>query len=156
MKEWQHQKHRGNKTHGMSRTRIYRIWSGMKGRCCRPSSSGYNDYGGRGITICDEWKNDFTSFYSWAIENGYNDSLSIDRIDVNGNYEPNNCRWATQHEQRINQRQISITYNGETKSLLEWALKTGISYEVLNYRVRSGWKPKEILTTPAKVGNNQY
>lgn len=91
-------------THGMNRTRLHRIWIGMKNRCCNPNNAGFEYWGARGIKVCDDWKNDFQSFYEWAISNGYADNLSIDRIDPNGNYEPSNCRWATAHEQRINQR----------------------------------------------------
>ncbi len=93
-----------SKTHGKTHTRLYRIWNCMKNRCYRKSYHAYNHYGGRGITVCDEWLNDFQAFHDWAIANGYNDGLSIDRIDVDKGYSPHNCRWVTMAEQNKNKR----------------------------------------------------
>jgi hypothetical protein len=95
-----------HKTHGLGYTKLYTVWADIKKRTLNPKFKQYSDYGGRGITICDEWKNDFISFYDWAMSNGYeeNKGLSIDRIDNDGNYEPSNCRWVTQNIQARNQR----------------------------------------------------
>lgn len=90
--------------HGLWGSRLHRIWGAMKTRCHNPKSPRYNDYGGRGITVCDEWLNDFKAFYDWAMSHGYADNLTIDRKNVNGNYEPSNCRWATVQEQNQNKR----------------------------------------------------
>ena len=102
-----------NSTHGLGKTRLYSLWSKMKDRCFRKNNPAYKWYGGRGITICKEWIEDFINFYNWAMDNGYNDDLSIDRIDVNGNYEPSNCRWIPLKEQALNTRTTKfLTYKG--------------------------------------------
>lgn len=128
------------KTHGFSKLRIYRIWSKIKLRCYNKNDDfHYNLYGKCGITVCDEWKNDFMAFYNWAMANGYNDNLTIDRIDVNGNYGPANCRWATIKEQCNNRRNtIIVKYNGLSKSLTEWAEYLNISYSTLRKRFHRG------------------
>ena len=92
--------------HGITKSRIYRIWSGMKARCYCKTASGYDEYGGVGITVCAEWKNDFEKFYKWSLKNGYAEDLTIDRLDGKGNYEPSNCRWATRSVQNKNRRKF--------------------------------------------------
>lgn len=140
----------GKVTHGMTGTRIHNIWRGIKGRCFVPSYSIYQYYGGRGITMCDEWKNDFNTFYKWAIKNGYDDTLTIERVDVNGNYEPANCCWVTIKEQANNKRNNHcIEFNKEVHTLAEWSEITGIPYNTLEHRInRSGWSVEKSLTEP--------
>ena len=143
-------------THGKTNTRIYNIWVGMKQRCLTPSTSCYKYYGGRGISLCDEWKS-FEPFNEWAISNGYQENLTLDRIDVNGNYEPQNCRWITLKEQQNNTRRNHyITYNGETKTLKEWSEQLGINHSTLLDRLRHpNWSIEEALTIP-KGGKQKW
>lgn len=141
-----------NKTHGMKHTRLYGIWHGIKDRCLNTNGKGYKNYGGRGIIICDEWKNDFISFYNWAMANGYRDDLSIDRINNNGNYEPLNCRWADNVTQQNNRRvNRYLTYNGETHTYREWSRITGINHCTIAARIdKNGWTVELALNTPPK------
>lgn len=144
--------------HGLSRTRLYKIWSGMHDRCCRKTDSQYKYYGGRGIKICDEWVNDFLSFYEWSMSNGYSDNLSIDRIDVNGDYSPDNCRWADQLQQANNKRNnIVIEIDGVKKTLPEWARQLGTSKELAYTRIANGWNQKDAVTKkPKKTRMYEY
>lgn len=143
---------------GRKGTRLYSIYNNMLTRCYNSNSRSFAYYGGRGITICDEWLHDFQAFYNWAISHGYRDDLTIDRIDVNGNYEPNNCRWVTRAEQNRNTRQNHfITYNGETRTLREWANILNINYSTLISRIDTyGWTVEEAFTTRIlKGGENR-
>jgi len=136
--------------HNMSNTRLYTIWVDMKSRCNKNTSKVYKYYGGKGVKVCNEWSSDFMNFYNWAITNGYQDHLTIDRIDVNGNYEPANCRWITKQEQANNKTTNHfITYNGETHTIKQWSNITGLSQEVIFGRiVRYKWAVERALTEP--------
>lgn len=124
-------------THGLRYTRQFNIWCHMKARCYNTSSPKYRVYGGRGIKICDDWKNDFLNFYNWSIANGYSDELSIERINVNGNYEPSNCRWATLVEQAQNkQNTLYLTIDGTTMRLKEWCEIYNINYKKAHSRLK--------------------
>lgn len=126
--------------HGKCKTRLYQIWASIKERCFCKTHRAFKDYGERGITICDEWANDFLVFEKWAHANGYSDNLTIDRIDVNGDYCPKNCRWATRQEQQNNRRACRyIEYNGKTKTIADWARYLNIPYGTLYNRIYKGW-----------------
>lgn len=134
---------------GRTNTRLYRIYNNMKNRCYNERSNSYKNYGGRGITVCDEWKNDFKAFYDWAITHGYRDDLSIDRIDNDKGYSPDNCRWVTNYVQSNNTRRNNlITLNGETHTLKEWADHFGISEKTVRDRLKRGWSVGKSFTIP--------
>lgn len=133
--------------HGAYQTRLYRVWQSMKNRCLAKNSKRYKDYGGRGITICEEWVNDFENFKKWALENGYSDELTIDRIDNDGNYCPENCRWATKFEQSHNRRSNHyLTYNGKTQCILDWERELGISNKLICFRLKKGMPIEKVLS----------
>lgn len=136
------------KTHGKTNTRLYHIWCTMKARCIRKTDHKYNRYGGRGIKICDEWMN-FEPFYNWAMSNGYNENLSIDRIDNNGNYEPSNCRWATPVQQANNRSENRIIeYKGEKMTVSDASRKYNVPYRLLYGRIHRGWGANRAIETP--------
>lgn len=131
--------------------RLYGIWIGMRKRCENTKSDAYDRYGGRGVRVCDEW-HDWFKFREWALGNGCQDDLTIDRIDVNGNYEPSNCRWITRADQARNRRtNRKITYNGITKTGAEWARELGFKdkHSLLN-RLDNGWTIERAFSTPVK------
>lgn len=132
--------------HGMRKSKIYGVWSSMKERCYNQKTKCYKNYGGKGIKICDEWLKDFQKFYDWAKDNGYKEGLTIDRIDNNKNYEPNNCRWVTIREQNRNySRNHNITYNGETKCIADWADCFSINRATILWRIKSGKSLDEVF-----------
>lgn len=140
-----------NYKHGLKNTRLYRIWLQIKNRCFNSNTDRYRDYGARGITVCDEWRNDFKAFYDWAMNNGYSDELTIDRIDNDGNYEPSNCRWVSVKVQNRNTRSNHlITYKGETRCVADWADITGLSRACICDRIKYGWSVERILETPLR------
>ena len=140
-----------NTTHGKCNTRLYDSWTDLKQRCYNKHNKRYKDYGGRGIEVCDEWRNNFQAFYDWAMSNGYNDSLTIDRIDVDGNYEPSNCRWATLKQQlRNTTRNKYITINGMTHCLSEWCEILGLKDGTVRSRLRYGWSIEKALELEVK------
>lgn len=142
--------------HGDSFSKLYGVWHCMKQRCYCKTYRNYCDWGGRGITVCDEWKNDYRAFKKWAMENGYKEGLSIDRINNNGNYEPKNCRWTTPLEQANNRRNSKhLMYNGEEHSVVEWAKIMGIDREIIYHRLSAGWSIEKTLTTPVRKKNQK-
>lgn len=139
-------------THGASESRLYTIWCLMKRRCFTKTARDYSRYGGRGITVCKEWAEDFTAFYEWAVNNGYRPDLSLDRRDNDGSYTPDNCRWATAKEQQNNTRlNRMISYRGKTLTLSQWSDELGISYTVLASRIKRGWSVERAFTQPVEA-----
>ncbi|HEX3016407.1 MAG TPA: hypothetical protein VHP31_00940 [Caproicibacter sp.] len=135
--------------HGMSRTRLWTIWCGMKSRCNYRQNIAFANYGGRGIKVCDEWAKDFSRFMDWALQNGYADNLTIDRINCDGNYEPSNCKWSTYEEQENNRRDtVYLTIHGQKLPVSEWAQRAGISAATLRWRLANGWPESEMLLQP--------
>ena len=136
-------------THGMSNTPLYAVWNSMKGRCANPNDHAYENYGARGIKVCGEWSSDFRKFYDWAIGNGYQKGMTIERNDVNGHYEPSNCSWIPKSKQSENRRTNHyLTYKGETKTMSQWARDLSLKRETIKDRLKSGWSVEDALTKP--------
>lgn len=145
-------KSKSHSTHKCSNSRLYRIWRHIKSRCLNKNVSCYKNYGGRGIKICSDWEYSFESFRDWALSNGYKEELSIDRINVNGNYEPSNCRWANAKLQANNKTNNHIIkYKGERKTLSEWSSIIGINSLTIFKRIYDyGWTIKRAFETPVR------
>lgn len=130
--------------------RIYNIWQSMRQRCYYRKSTEFHRYGARGISVCAEWS-EYASFKKWALKNGYKDSLSIDRIDNDGDYRPENCKWSTPTEQANNRRNsLLIEFSGKNQTLAQWSKETKIHYSCLYGRMISGWDVEKMLTTPSR------
>lgn len=140
----------GSFKHGMTGTRMHGIWSGLKSRCILTTNHSYKNYGGRGITVCDEWlcEDGFNKFYEWSMANGYNDNLTIDRIDNSIGYTPDNCRWVDMTIQCNNtRRNIHIEYRGETKTMAKWARLLGLNYSKVYRRIyKLGWSADDAFS----------
>ena len=148
---------KANTKHGYTNTRLYNVWCSMKRRCFSETDVNYRLYGGRGITMCDEWKDNFETFHDWAIENGYDENAkrgeyTIDRIDVNGNYEPENCRFVNQKAQMNNVRYNHIlTYNNETHTIAEWADILHVPAQRITNRIdKFGYSVEDALFKPPR------
>ena len=142
--------------HGMHNTRLYRVWAAVKVRCYSKSHPTYKNYGARGIGMCSDWRNNFQSFYDWAMANGYDETAdryacTLDRIDVNGDYGPDNCRWVTQKQQCNNTRHnLTVTIDGTTKTVAEWCDDSGVNRSTAYSRIRNGWQPERAVLTPSR------
>jgi hypothetical protein len=149
------EEHRGdnNRTHGMANNRLYTIWLNMRSRCYNPKNISYRNYGGRGISVCNEWRGSFEKFMDWSFYHGYNEALTIDRIDFNGNYSPQNCKWATKIEQANNKRNNHvINIDGEEKTISEWARIYGINCDTIERRINAyGWDEQIAVKTPVHM-----
>lgn len=144
-----------NRSHGQSESRLYYVWRNMLNRCYNPKVSDYPNYGGRGIEVCDEWRDNFQSFFDWAMQNGYNENLkrgecTLDRKDTNLNYTPDNCRWTNEKTQQNNKRNNRyITYQGKTRTLSQWAEEKNIKVSTLHKRLYVlHWSIEKALNTP--------
>lgn len=135
--------------HKMAHTRLYNTWENMRKRCYKKQDKHYKWYGARGIKTCEEWKNDFVPFMNWALNNGYNEKLTLDRIDVNKDYTPENCRWVNWITQQRNKRSNHLlTYKNKTLCISEWADIYNINRSTLSYRIKKGWSIEKALNTP--------
>ena len=151
-----------HRKHGQSGTRLYNLWNTIKARCEYATVNGYKNYGGRGIKVCDEWRNNYQAFRDWAYENGYDENApkgqyTIDRIDVNGNYEPSNCRWIDNKTQQNNRRNNHfLELNGEKHTVKEWSEITGLKTVTILSRIQRGWDTQRVLQDPLKINGHKY
>ena len=132
--------------HGLRRHPLYSVWANMKTRFTNVNDAHFERWGGRGITVCDEWLHSFQAFYTWAMSNGYVEGLTIDRVDTNGDYSPDNCRWIPMEEQSANRRCVKhITYHGRNQTIPEWTKELGLGKETIRERLKRGWTEIEAI-----------
>ena len=138
------------KKHGDSTSRLYHCWLDMKARCSRKNHPKYSSYGGRGVEVCSEWQNDYAIFHEWAVNNGYSNDLTLDRIDVNGHYCPDNCRWADAVTQANNRRNSKGQFwsTEKQKEIKEKCLELGLKYCTVYWRLRQGWDEERAFVPP--------
>jgi hypothetical protein len=145
----------GKYRHGMSKTRLHRIWCHMVARCQCKTDAAYDDYGGRGISICSEWRDSFETFRDWALKNGYSKNLTIDRKDNNGDYCAENCKWSTPKEQSNNRRSnIFFEHDGKRMTVTEWVQELGLNRGTVFDRIRRGWPVEQAILIPIGVRRN--
>lgn len=138
------------RSHGLSATKLYRVWGGMKSRCNNQKDEAYHNYGGKGIRVCDEWNNDYVVFNEWAKSNGYKSGLTIERKDCNGNYCPENCTWIPKSDQSNNtSRSIRIEFEGKIMTLKDWSVHLNVPYARIQSRIKQrGWSIEKTFKTP--------
>ena len=143
-----------NHKHGLCESHpTYNTWREMKKRCNNHKCKAYPNYGGRGIEVCDEWMGNFKAFYDWSMSHGWEQGLSIDRIDNDGNYEPCNCRWVSRRVQNNNKRSNHVLeYNGQSMTIRQWADALSMNYKTLMWRIQNGWSIERALTESIKKG----
>jgi hypothetical protein len=152
----------GEKAVGLSKTKLYATWVHMKQRCYNPKSKAYRNYGGRGIKVCTEWISNFTAFYHWALISGYSDNLTIDRIDNDEDYSPDNCQWVTLQEQqavgkkRVSSRYRFIEYGGLCLSMKGWSLRLCNNEALVCQRLKRGWNLIKAITTPVNKNHQHF
>lgn len=140
---------KANLTHGQADSRLHHIWMCMKSRCNYQKNKRFKDYGERGVVVCEAWSDSFESFRDWALSNGYRDDLTLDRIDVNGDYSPENCRWASVYVQANNKRNNRrISVGGETHTVAEWSRIMGINDGTIRARLKKGWTEYDAVNIP--------
>jgi hypothetical protein len=152
----------GRQSHGLKGSREYNVWMGIKERCYNKNSSSYKYYGAKGVKMCDEWLNSMVTFYDWLHKNGYDNTapfgkFTVDRINSDGDYSPENCRLTTLKEQCYNRSSNNmVTYNGETKTISEFSRQYNLNINTLKKRIKNWGICDKTFLYPAKVGNNQY